>query len=311
MPAGLIRQSVMLLLSGATALMAAAVQAETLTVRLLMSDSTPAYQQFSATLKNALAASKAGVSIIESRAGENLQSANGKKTDLIVAAGAKATESAIANFDAPVLSVMIPKVAYETLLEKRLPQQRPKAVSAIYLDQPWGRQLNFIRAALPEHSIVGLLYSPNTSIFLPRLPPGMSINAQSVRSPQTLFATLENILEHSDVLLVIPDSEIYSNNNVRNILLTSYRMKVPLVGISQAYVNAGALGAIFSTPEQIAEQTGVTIGLFAAGRHLPGAQYPASFSIGLNRQVAHSLGIVLDSPEAIRERMGKAGEGGQ
>jgi ABC-type uncharacterized transport system substrate-binding protein len=204
---------------------------------------------------------------------------------------------------------MIPKVAYEAILEKRSPQQRPKAISAIYLDQPWGRQLNFIRAALPKHSVVGLLYSPNTGIFIPRLPRGISINAQSVRSPETLFATLEAVLDHSDVLLVIPDSEIYSSNNVRNILLTSYRMKVPLIGISQAYVNAGALCAIFSAPEQVAEQTAATIGTFAERRHLPEPRYSVSFSIGLNQQVAHSLGIPLDSPEAIRERMGKAGEG--
>ena len=42
---------------------------------------------------------------------------------------------------------------------------------------------------------------------------------------------------------------------MRNILLTSYRRGVPLVGLSQAYVNAGALAAIFSTTEQLAEQT--------------------------------------------------------
>ena len=139
----------------------------------------------------------------------------------------------------------------------------------------------------------------------------MSINAQSVRSPETLFATLEAVLDRSDVLLVIPDSEIYSSNNVRNILLTSYRMKVPLIGISQAYVNAGALGAIFSTPEQLAKQTETTIASFARQRLLPRPQYPSLFSIGLNQQVARSLNIPLDSPEAIHERMSKAEEGMQ
>ena len=311
MPGSPHRPLTMLLLSVATALLAAAAQAETLNVRLLMSDSTPAYQQFATTLKNGLAASKADVNIIGSSTSDLGTLYRGKKIDLIVAAGTKAVESAIANTDTPVLGVMIPKIAYETLLEKWHPQQRPKINSAIYLDQPWDRQLSFIRAALPRHSVVGLLYSPNTSIFLPRLPRGMSINAQSVRSPETLFATLEAVLDRSDVLLVIPDSEIYSSNNVRNILLTSYRMKVPLIGISQAYVNAGALGAIFSTPEQLAAQTGTTIASFARQRLLPRPQYPSLFSIGLNQQVARSLNIPLDSPEAIHERMSKAEEGMQ
>jgi ABC-type uncharacterized transport system substrate-binding protein len=119
------------------------------------------------------------------------------------------------------------------------------------------------------------------------------------------------MLNSSDVLLAVPDSEIYSSSNVRNILLTSYRHKVPLIGISQAYVNAGALGAIFSTPEQLAEQAGNIISSFFRERKLPGPQYPASFGIALNLQVARSLGIELDSPEAIRGRMAEAGEGRQ
>lgn len=303
------RQLTMLLLSGAIALLAAAAQADTLNVRLILSDNTPAYQQFSVALKNTLAASKAGVGIIEYQAGNLHQSGSGKPVDLVVAAGMKATEAAITHFDAPVLSVMTPKIAYETLLERRFSPHHAKALSAIYLDQPWARQLDFIQATLPGHSVVGLLYSPRTSITLPRLPRGMSINAQSVRSTETLFATLENVLNNSDVLLVIPDSEIYSSSNVRNILLTSYRMKIPLVGISQAYVNAGALCAIFSTPEQIAGQAGETIVSFTRDRRLPEPQYPTSFSISLNQSVAHSLGIELAAPEVIRERMGKAGEG--
>jgi ABC-type uncharacterized transport system substrate-binding protein len=299
----------MLLLSGAIALLATAAHADTLNVRLVLSNSTSAYQQFSAALKNTLAASKAAVNIIESKVGDPHQPEDGKQADLIIAVGIKAVEDAITNTEIPVLSVMLPKMAYETLLERRSPAQRTKSLSAIYLDQPWNRQMNFIQAALPKHSIVGLLYSPRSSIILPRLPRGMSINAQSVRSAETLFATLENVLNNSDVLLAIPDSEIYSSSNVRNILLTSYRMKVPLIGISQAYVNAGALCAVFSTPEQIGEQAGEILVSFARDRRLPEPQYPASFSIGLNEPVAHSLGIELPSPEAIRERMNKAGEG--
>lgn len=309
----MLRQFTILLLSSGIALLTTLAQAETLNIRLLLSDSTPPYQQFSAALNKAiadelnksLAASKASVTIIEPRA------EGSAKADLIIAVGIKATELAIADFDSPVLAVMVPKASYEVLLEKYSAQKtiKAKAVSAIYLDQPWGRQLNFIKAALPKRDIVGVLYSPNTSILLPRLPQGMSINARSVQSAEKLFSALEYILDSSDVLLVIPDSEIYSSSSMRNILLTSYRKKVPLVGISQAYVNAGALCAIYSTPEQLAWQTAAAIVSFATGRHLPDPQHPASFSIGINQQVANSLGIDLAPPEVIRQRMGKTGEG--
>lgn len=293
------RQFSILLFSGMAWLLATLTHAETLSVRLVMSDSTAPYQQFSSALNKALTDKNANVTI----------TGEGTNADLVVAVGIKAMELAIAKFDAPILGVMIPRMAYEALLERHSLPQPPKAISVIYLDQPWDRQLNFIHAALPKHNVIGLLYSPDTRIVLPRLPRGMSVNAQSVRSIETLFNTLENILESSNVLLVTPDSEIYSSGNVRNILLTSYRHKVPLIGISQAYVNAGALCAIFSTPEQLAGQAGEVIVSFAKSRRLPEPQYPASFNIAINHQVARSLGIVLDSPEAIRERMDKGEEG--
>lgn len=285
------------------------VQAETLNVSLVLSDSTPPYRQFSTALNQALTASKADVVVVESRTETPTPFGSDANAGLVVAVGMKAMEFAIARFDAPVLGVMIPRMGYEMLFERHSLRHRLKATSAIYLDQPWSRQLNFIQAALPQHKAVGLLYSPDTHITLPRLPRGMSLNAQSVRPAENLFAILESVLNDSDVLLVTPDSEIYSSSNVRNILLASYRYQVPLIGISQAYVNAGALGAVFSLPEQLAGQTGEVIISFAKKRQLPEPQYPKLFSISLNQQVARSLGIVLDSPEAIRERMDKAGEG--
>jgi len=285
---------------------ASLAHAEPLAVSLLLSDSTPPYQQLSAAFNKVLAASNAQVKIAEFQADEDFKPGSDGKTDLVVAVGMKAVELALAKVDGPVLGVMIPKASYEILLENRALRNAHQQASAIFLDQPWDRQLNFIQAALPKHSIVGVLYSPYTPIALPRLPRGMSLNAKSVRSAETLFDALENILSNSDVLLAVPDNEIYSANNVRNILLTSYRHKVPLIGISQAYVNAGALGAIFSTPEQLAAQAAEMAVSFARNRQLPAPQHPASFSIALNPQVARSLGITLDTPEAIRERMNKA-----
>jgi len=295
------RRFAILLSSSIVVLLATLAQAETLNVRLVLSDGSQPYQRFSAALKAALAAARADVTLIESQAG------NGADVKLIVAVGMKATELAVAKSDVPVLCVMIPRMGYESLLESQSPRHRYRALSAIYLDQPWDRQLNFIRAALPDYNTVGILYSSDTRITLPRLPPGMSLNAQST-SAENLFVVLESVLSGSDVLLVVPDSEIYSSSNVRNILLTSYRHKVPMIGISQAYVNAGALGAVFSTPEQIAEQSVEAIVFFARNRQLPEPQHPVLFNIALNQQVARSLGIALDPPETIRERMDKAEE---
>lgn len=303
----MLRHLIIRLLSCAVVLLTTAAQAGTLNVRLILSDSSPPYRQFAASFNKALAASKADVAVTES------QAISGANTDLIVTVGMKATALAAAQTGTPVLAVMVPRIGYENLVTPVVPQKPIRSISAIYLDQPWDRQLDFWRAALPERRRIGLLHSLDTRIDVARLrrdisDRGGSLVAQPVRSAEGLFSSLENVLDGSDVLLAIPDGMIYSSSNIRNILLTSYRHGVPLIGLSQSYVNAGALCAIFSTPEQLAEQASSAVILFSRTRQLPDSQYPADFTIAVNQQVARSLGIELPSLEAIRSQMDKAKE---
>lgn len=283
--------------------------AENLKALVVLSDDSAPYQAFATALNQNLPVSMQAT-VLEHP--EQL-SHDVPQADLIVAVGMKATELATAQTGIPVLAVMIPRMGYEELLAQASQKKNTRTISAIYLDQPWVRRIDFWHAALPDRRRIGLLHSPDTHIDVARLrhdvvQRGGTLVTQPVRSAEELFSRLESVLASSDVLLAIPDSMIYSSSNIRNILLTSYRLGVPLIGFSQAYVNAGALCAIFSTPEQLAEQAGATVISFARTGRLPEPQYPAAFTIAVNQQVARSLGIAVPSPEAIRNRMDKAKE---
>jgi putative ABC transport system substrate-binding protein len=108
------------------------------------------------------------------------------------------------------------------------------------------------------------------------------------------------------VLLALPDAEIYNTVTIRNILLTTYRNKVPLIGFSPGYVKAGALCAVFSTPAQIAEQSLGIIQEYAETHTLPAAQYAKEFEVTVNEQVAHSLGLNIRSVSQLRREIGAA-----
>jgi ABC-type uncharacterized transport system substrate-binding protein len=107
----------------------------------------------------------------------------------------------------------------------------------------------------------------------------------------------------------LPDNTIYNGNSIRNILLSTYRSGIPFIGLSQSYVTAGALGAVFSTPEQMSDQVAGAVRGFARSKVLPEPQYPRDFSISLNTEIARSLGIKLQSAEAIRNLMKSANRG--
>jgi putative ABC transport system substrate-binding protein len=278
--------------------------ADDLRVLVVLSESMTPYQTFAKTFRQNLP-SNILVSVLEHP--EDF-SVNDQQADLIVTVGIKATDL-VTDKAAPVLAVMIPSIKY---LDLQINQTRVKQISAIYIDQPLSRQVALLSAALPENRRVGVLYSEESRIDLKELHneldrQGYKLIAKKIRGSETLSSDLEDVLEHSDVLLAIPDSNIFNSSYIRNILLSSYRRRIPLVGLSQAYVNAGALCAIFSTPEQLAAQASTEVILFAQTRHLPGPQSPAFFTIAVNREVARTLDITIKSPDSLHMQIENKG----
>ena len=284
-------------------------RADNLHVLVLLSDLSTPYQSLANALTKTLPAS-----IQTTIKAQSDESTGMEPADLIIAVGMKASLSALTQPSAPVLVVMIPKVGYDQLLDQTSAHKNTRVVSAIYFDQSLDQQLSFLRAAFPSQNRIGLLYSPSAHIDLAHLQQqvaehGAALVAKPVLSSQTLFSTLDDLLGACDILLALPDNKIYNSSTIRNILLSSYRSEIPFIGLSRAYVTAGALGAIYSTPEQVSDQIAGAIQYFARTGKLPEPQHPREFSIALNPDVARSLHIELLPTDEIRSRMDRAHRG--
>ncbi len=274
-------------------------------VALVLGEQGGAYREFRNALEGGLAANAISLSVIE--AGNPLPDA-----DLVIAAGMKAAEFAAAAKPAAMIAVLVPRDGISKLMQEHpaLAKQGQTMFSAIYLDQPLRRQLGLIAAMLPEARSVGVLYSapPKDINSLRSLAATkrLELNERSSASFPSLHAALQSLLLNSDVLLALPDAEIYNTMTIRNILLATYRNKVPLVGFSAAYVKAGALCAVYSTPLQMADQTLKLIYGFAETRALPPPQYAKEFEVSVNEQVARSLGLNIRSASQVRGEIGAA-----
>ena len=99
-----------------------------------------------------------------------------------------------------------------------------------------------------------------------------------------MFAALKPVLDDAEVLLAVADPEVYNGTTVSNILLATYRAQLPVVAFSPAYVNAGALLALYSTPRQIGTQAaGLARQLQLGGPTVAASQYPVEFQCGGQR----------------------------
>lgn len=278
-----------------------ACSADDLRVLMVLSDSSPLYQNFAMTFEQNLPSN------IRLNLVQRAEDFDAQQADLIVAVGVRAAYRAAEKTALPLLATMIPSNIYANLQGPRHGQ-----TSAIYLDQSWARQAALLSAVMPERQKIGVLYSAPQDMSMLRGELAVhhaTLIARHLRSKDTLFSDLDELLIDSDVLLAVPDSEIYNSNSIRNILLSSYRRGIPLVGFSQAYVKAGALCAIFSTPEQLAAQAAaMTVSFFRTGK-LPDAQFPAKYSIAVNQEVARTLGLTLQSGEALLLQVEKSSGG--
>jgi len=234
---------------------------------------------------------------------------------LLVALGSKAA-LAVGKTDPPypVLCALLPRNSYEAVL-REVGQKTSEQFSALVLDQPLSRQLELIRLALPAVKNVGVLWGPESklnegpfkALAATKL---LSVVEGKVTSQDFLFPQLKKVLVDADVLLALADQEVFNAQTIQNILLTSFRAKIPLVGFSAAYVRAGALLAVFSTPAQIGQQSAVLAKDVLLGKGLPDKPvYPKNFSVMVNDHVARALGLSLDE-QALTVRL-KSNEGGK
>jgi putative ABC transport system substrate-binding protein len=270
-----------------------------LRVTLAVSEEGGAYQTFSETLRSKLQSGKYELKL--KRADDSYGGA-----DLYIAVGMKAATQ-IASRDIPTLNVLVPRTGYEKLQHEPMLHTAPR--SAIYLDQPMERQIALLMAALPGIRHVGVLYSsapPELPVIRRMLKDkNLQLHDRVVDQTHSLNEALEGVLGESEVLFVLPDAEVYNASTIRNVLLTSYRKKVPLLGISPAYVKAGALCAVFTTPEQVADQAVSMIEHFAETGKLATAQYPSEFEVSVNMQVARSLDLRIRDADKLRDEIRK------
>jgi putative ABC transport system substrate-binding protein len=210
---------------------------------------------------------------------------------------------ALPDLKAPVLSVLLPRASFESLSARSSQKQ-----SAIFIDQPPSRQLELLRSVLPTARSVGLVVGPTTQQDLPTYRAmantrGLSLVVEHADRETALYPVLQSVLRVADVLLALPDSSIVNVSTAQNLLLTSFRFRVPVIGYSASYVRAGALAAVYSTPRQLGLEAGQIVRQFVRTGNLPQPKYPRYFTVTVNRQMAQSLGLSVPEESTLVQRL--------
>jgi len=229
-------------------------------IAILRSSDIPAYHEAVAGLK---AAGPIGAIYTEYDVQGDLEL--GKKlarklrasnTSLVVAVGLKAALAAkVEILDIPIVYMMIQDPLKHQLTAANM--------TGTLLSVPVNRQLKFMRAFLPTLHRLGTLYDPaKTSSRVKDAVQqatisGFQLKALPVESEKEVPQQLRMLLPDVEVLWLMPDSTVLTNESLRFILDSALARKIPVIGYSPEFVRLGALLSISVNYGQVGRETGL------------------------------------------------------
>jgi putative ABC transport system substrate-binding protein len=176
--------------------------------------------------------------------------------------------------------------------------------TGVVLEFPVEVELEWLHRLLPEGRKVGVLFDPainGAKIEAAQKAAnraGLTLVPRPVASPQELPDALEALSRRVDVLWGIADNLVLSPATAKSVLTFSYRNRIPFTGLSDAWVEAGAIYALDRDYADIGRQCADL-----ADRVLKGARVdsipplrPRKVVYSLNLKAARHMRVEIPTP---------------
>lgn len=207
-------------------------------IQIISSSKSQPYQQVIASFKHSILASEPTAEFLLSDKAEPKKG----NPSLVFALGTRAARQAVKkNSGQNILATMIVNTK---------PVEQASNASAIVLQADVEEQLKWHLRVLPGYHRIGVLYDPALNQRLidefrrQATKMGLEIIAVPVTSAKKLPSALKLIGRDADSLMGITDKTVYSGKTAKSVLLFSFRNRIPFIGLSRAWVKAGALYAL-------------------------------------------------------------------
>jgi hypothetical protein len=229
------------------------------------------------------------------RAAVEIPPPSGPRPVAYVALGPAALQSAAPQkLNAPLVSIFSSRQSFLRTTAAAPPDIR---ATAIYAEPSPAQQMRLIAALYRRTVVVGVLLSEQSGSMGPLL---LQAAAESRLELVVEFADpsaplSRNLLRlaSASVVLIVPDSSLYTPVSLRELLEATYRRRQPVVGFSEGMVAAGTLASAYSAIDDTVQQLRTMVSAVAEGR-LPPPQFPRYWRVAVNDSVARSLDIIVD-----------------
>lgn len=276
-------------------------------VLMLSSRDSPAYRQVAESFQAFLHDKVSGLASVSvtleagaTASQPRLTALKGKEFSLVLALGSLATRLAAERYpNVAVVSCMVFSVDKLDSLQN---------VTGVVLEFPQETQLRWMRRLLPEAKRIGVLFDPALnqawvdSARRAAEQEGMELVPIPVTRATDLPAALKKLDRSADILWAVPDKTVYSSKTLKEVLLSSFRSRIPMVGLSNAWVKAGALYALDRDYRELGRQCGALAGKLLAGVSpaMVKPETPNTAVYSLNLKTARHMKITIGDDLAAK-----------
>lgn len=231
---------------------------------------------------------------------------------LFLAIGTRACETALAlnQQRSDIVCTFLPSQTFLQLL-KQYQTNSTKTharATAVFMDQPLERQIHLARLINPQAESIGTVFG-KSSVYQQQafetlsIAAGFNVQHALLDERQNPVQVLTPIIQHSDIFLALPDSAGFNRNVTRWSLYISLRNRVPLIGFSESYAEAGAVISMYATPQQLAQQTSWVLNQIANTDVMPEPAYPLAFTLNINQAAARTLRLYIPDIEILSKHL--------
>ncbi len=279
---------------------------------LLPSDNSSAYNEFVSHIEQHNNDPDIHYKLLQPDADLNTLSSTTAPGSMLVTIGTLALHKAIQNLPRlPIISVLITRSAFETFIRDQPGLSNLVSngkLSALFLEQPAYRYLYLASALSPEAKRIGTVTGPLSSELLHQLKPlsqdlGLQLSHEVIDVRDNPTRPIDKVMRNSDVYLALPDSSLFNSGTAKWVLLTGLKWRVPIVGFSSRYAEAGAVAAIYTTPMDASMETAEWIRqcVMDRSKKLSAPRYPDSYTLTVNHNVAEKLGLPALDEEQLKQ----------
>lgn len=275
---------------------------ETYRVSIIYSQENSLQKEIQNILSNLLFSKFSNIKITTFSAHEN-KLIRAEKPDLSISIGALSIQSAEEN------QKNINKLFIATDPESfKLTINSNTKDAVLYMTQSYCKQLQLINSLNMEWKTVSLLVNDkkpvnSNTMESCALKNNLNIYKENTSGSKYLKSNIKNALNNSDVLLALPNKDIYNSKTVKNILLTSYRYRIPVIAFSKSFADAGALASIYSNKDSIAKSaSNIVFRYFENNQNFnKSINHPKTYDIRINKQVFRALGLPTPNIENLKQ----------